>query len=109
MSRIDVSRLKEEIKSLSGQLKFLKTRVRDPELNKAVYCYYNKPNGMDEDIQKLKAEFFSASDKRFVSRNRITRLCILRALLRGRLHIPGTKDGLWKMVEREREAFCADR
>jgi hypothetical protein len=112
--KVDLPRLKGEINALSGELKFLKGRVRDPELNKAIY------NGTPNELTK---EFSAAFLRRWKTRLRFNKLVTLRALMRGKVHFHKntrfedvdyglyklgrfpTKEDLWKWVEDVRQEF----
>lgn len=116
--KIDMLRFKGEINALAGELKFLKGRVRDPELNKAIYdwSYGGEPN-------ELTKEFSAAFLRRWKTRLRFNKLVTLRALMRGKIHFHKntrfedvdyslykldrfpTKDDLWKWVEEVRQEF----
>ena len=112
--KIDVPRLKGEINALAGELRFLKGRVRDPELNKAIY---------DGGSNELTKEFSAAQLRRWKTRLRFNKLVTLRALMRRKIHFHKntrfedvdyglfklgrfpTKEDLWEWVEDVRKEF----
>jgi hypothetical protein len=109
--KIDLRRLKGEIKALSGELRFLKSRIRDPKLNIAAY-------GSEEN-----KEFYNALFRRNKPLLRFNKLVTLRALMRGKIHFHKntgfevvayalyklgrfpTKEDLWEWVEDVRKEF----
>lgn len=117
--KIDYKRLKGEINALSNQLRFLKSRYRDPELNQAIYRWLNKGKGQNDKTR----EFSSVCVKRFQKRQRFNKLITLKALMRGKIHFHKntnfyhidyhlvklgrfpTKDDLWDWVKDVREEF----
>ena len=116
--RIDVPRLREEIKSLAHKISFLKGRVRDPDLNMALSYKWNKlPPDEKANINKKCLEHESACFKLWQIKRRFTKLVTLRSLMRGRIHFsPNTNldklglssldlDDLWDWVEDEKEEF----
>lgn len=80
MKKIDVIKLKEEIKSLAGQLKFLNKRRKDRRLN-LVGGYPSF-----EESKKIISELMSVLSRRKEATIRLTKLCTLRALMRDRIH-----------------------
>lgn len=93
MKKIDLPRLKSEINSLSGQLRFLNKRRRDPKLNFAGGC----SNMTLEESTKIRSEFNSVLVKRREAVVRLTKLCTLRALMRNKIHFsPQTNWSAWR-------------
>ena len=109
--KIDVRKLKKEINSLAGELKFLKGRIRDPELNKAIYRWSVGKAGFGPEIK----EFSAVQLRYFKTKLRFNKLVTLRSLMRGRIHfhkntklyyLPGlSKEDLQEWTKDVRKEF----
>ena len=117
--RIDVPKLVGEINSLAGELKFLKSRVRDPELNLAMHRWALGKTGFNDATK----EFSAAQMRRWNARRRFNKLVTLKSLMRGKIHFHEntrfeeidyalaklgrfpTKEDLWAWVEVFRKKF----
>jgi hypothetical protein len=117
--KIDVFRLKGEINALAGELKFLKGRIRDPELNLAMYRWACGKTSFNDATK----EFSAAQMRRWKTKRRFNKLVTLRSLMRGKIHFHKntrfeeidyalvrlgrfpTKDDLWAWVEDVRKEF----
>lgn len=105
---VDVPSLKEEINALASQISFLKSRVKDPELNHAVYKRWNTISRKASDHQK---EIFDKSEEHFAAyiklwrlKDRFTKLVTLRALLRNKIHFsPSTDLERWGLTSLDPE------
>jgi len=121
-NNINVTLLKNEIKKLSEEIKESKRKMRDPTLNKSVehlwddYKYDHKTHiwrSDDPQKDKLRNEYWEACLDCEEIAKRITKLCTLRALLRGKIHLsPNTtnidldKESLWLWVIAEAKEFA---
>lgn len=120
--KINLAKLKEEINALSGELKFLKGRVRDPDLNLAIYRWACKGDKFNDKTK----EFTAAQIRRYKTRLRFNKLIVLRSLMRNKVHFHKntrfeevdhaltklkrfpTKEDLWDWVSDIRKEFEID-